>query len=72
MRPGTTTTLPGNPVRVRRQALGMSQAELAVAAGLGAHTIYLAEKYGPSQRVAASLAGALYCTPSDLLPKDPP
>jgi transcriptional regulator with XRE-family HTH domain len=56
-------------IRVRRDALGLSQAQLAVAAGLSVSTVSLAEKHGPSPRVAAALAGALYCQPEDLKPR---
>jgi transcriptional regulator with XRE-family HTH domain len=55
-----------SPIRIRRDALGLSQAELAVAAGLAVSTVHLAERHGPSPRVAFLLAGVLGCAPDDI------
>lgn len=68
----------GDELRRRRQAKGLSQAELAELAGLTRVHVHRIEsgKVGeaptnPTVRAVAALAAALGVTTSDLLPQDP-
>ncbi|KXO92823.1 XRE family transcriptional regulator [Tsukamurella pulmonis] len=59
-----------NPVRVRRRAERITQAELAAAVGVSRQTVVSVEKgdYAPSVYLALRIARALDSTVEDLFP----
>ena len=59
-----------NPVRVRRRAQRITQAELAVAVGVSRQTVVSVEKgdYAPSVYLALKIARALESTVEELFP----
>jgi transcriptional regulator with XRE-family HTH domain len=71
MNPNVNTRKSSRGARLRRarQRLGLSQVDLAVAAGCSLNTVSLAERSGYfTERMAAKFAAALQCKPEDLLP----
>ena len=58
------------PLRVRRLSHGLSQANLAAAAGVSRHTVISLEKGGlPKLRTARAIAQTLRCEVLDLFPE---
>ncbi|NMD55874.1 MULTISPECIES: helix-turn-helix transcriptional regulator [Tsukamurella] len=59
-----------NPVRVRRRAQRITQADLAAAVGVSRQTVVSVEKgdYAPSVYLALKIARALESTVEDLFP----
>lgn len=59
------------PLKARRVARGLTQAELARAVGRHPATISIAERSGfVSREMARRCAAVLGCTPEDLRPED--
>lgn len=57
-----------SPVRSKREDANLTREQLAVKAGVGTTTVYLAERAGLiSQNTAAKLAVVLGCDPEALL-----
>jgi transcriptional regulator with XRE-family HTH domain len=61
---------PGSPLVVFRVAKGLTQAQLAAAAGISTETVSNIERgvYRPLPLTARALAGALGCEPEELVP----
>jgi transcriptional regulator with XRE-family HTH domain len=58
------------PVRIHRERAGLSREQLAVRAGVGTTTVYIAERAGLiTSATAAKLAVVLGCEVADLLPE---
>ncbi|GAB3135436.1 helix-turn-helix transcriptional regulator [Tsukamurella serpentis] len=59
-----------NPVRLRRRAMRITQAELAALVGVSRQTVVSVEKgdYAPSVYLAVKIARALQSTVEDLFP----
>lgn len=59
-----------SPVRSAREQAGLTREQLAVKAGVGTTTVYLAERAGLlSEQIAVKLAAVLGCAPEQLLGK---
>lgn len=59
-----------HPVRIHRERAGLSREQLAVRAGVGTTTVYIAERAGLiTSATAAKLAVVLDCEIADLLPE---